>query len=160
MIWKPKLSPRSYPRWYVSATQEVCLQACGWADPFLTDRVVVRGTRMVEQLHAPRAVVSKPRRAINEQLVLECKSPYVHAVAESILRSRTGLLHRARVHRQESTWWHIEPSNISLAVVPRCLECQVSIGVVLSLFAQALQLFVSVELVQHEFQFRTIPAWY
>lgn len=106
---------------------------------------------MVEQLHAPRAVVSEPRRAIDEEIVLECESPHVHAVAESILHFRTGLLQRTRVHCQESAWWNIGPSDISLAIVSHCFESQVPFSVVVGLFAQSLKLFVRVELVKHEF---------
>jgi len=61
---------------------------------------------MVKQLHAPWAVVTEPRCAINEEFVFECESPHVHAVAESILHFHTGLLQRARVNCQESAWWY------------------------------------------------------
>jgi hypothetical protein len=104
---------------------------------------------MVEQLHAPRAVVSEPLRAINIEFVLECESPHVHAVAKSILHFRTGLLQRTRIHCQEGIWWHIDPCNISLAIVSRCLEGQVPFSVVMGLFAQSLELFVRVELVKY-----------
>ena len=106
---------------------------------------------MVNHLHAPRAVVSEPRRTIDEEFVLECESPHVHAVTESILHFRTGLLQRTRVHRQESAWRHIDPGDISLAIVPHCLESQVPFSVVVGLFAQILELFVRVELFKHKF---------
>ena len=99
---------------------------------------------MVDQLHAPRAVVSEPRRTIDEEFVLKCKPSHVHAVAESILHFRTGLLQRTRVHRQESAWRHIDPGDISLAIVPHCLESQIPFSVVVGLFTQDLELFVRV----------------
>ena len=106
---------------------------------------------MVNHLHAPRAVVSEPRRTIDEEFVLECESPHVHAVTESILHFRAGLLQRAKIHCQENAWRHIGPCNISETVVPRCLEGHVPFSVLVGLFAQTLELFVRVELVKHGF---------
>jgi hypothetical protein len=106
---------------------------------------------MVDQLHAPWAAVSEPRRAIDIEFVFEYEYPHVHAVAESVLHLSTGLLQRTRVNRQESVRWHIDPCNISLTVVPRCLEGQVPFSIVMGLFAQSLELVVRVKLVKHGF---------
>ena len=106
---------------------------------------------MVDQLHTPWAAISRPRRAIDEEFVLKSEPPHVHTVAESLLHLRAGLLKRTGVNRKESVRRHINPCNISLTVVPRCLERQVPFSVVMGLFAQSLELFVRVELIKHGF---------
>ena len=106
---------------------------------------------MVDQLHAPRAAISRPRRAINEEFVLESEPPHVHTVTQSILHQCAGILQRTGVNREESVRRYINPCNISLTVVPHCLESQVPFSVVVGLFAQILELFVRVELFKHKF---------
>jgi hypothetical protein len=72
----------------------------------------------------------------------------VHAVAESILYSRSGLLQRTTVHCQESAWRHIDPSDISLIVVLQCFKGHEPHSVAVSQLAHFLEICIGVELVK------------